>query len=63
MSEWISVKSGFPEVGKLVLCCGAKGGMFLGCFPHAGHSFCLVPNSRNGRCATHWMPLPEPPKD
>jgi hypothetical protein len=67
--QWISVKDRLPETNKLVLCVGAKGGMFLGEIlfknPVAGseiyHFF--VPNARQGRSATHWMPLPQPPKE
>ena len=64
--RWISVEESLPEVGTLVLCMGAKGGMFLGEFSFAidGHPvYFHVPNARNGRGAKYWMPLPEPPKE
>ena len=67
-SEWIPVTERLPEQDELVLCVGKKGGMFLGeihSFLVGGKRnevFCYVPNSRGGRYATHWMPLPEPPK-
>jgi len=65
--HWISVEDELPENHKNVLCCGAKGGMFVGwvsgiatvsngktiAFAHGGE----------GRCITHWMPLPESPKE
>lgn len=69
MSDWISVKVRKPEVHKLVLCVGSKGGMFLGMSNYSGNSvvdgaLCMmVPNARGIRYATHWMSLPEPPKE
>lgn len=64
--QWIPVTERLPERGHLVLCIGKKGGMFLASgmtlFPD-GSCWCSVPNARNGRNATHWMPLPEPPKE
>ena len=68
VQQWIPVTERLPEQDELVLCVGKKGGMFLGeihSFLVGGKRnevFCYVPNSRGGRYATHWMPLPEPPK-
>lgn len=65
---WISVKDAMPPANTLVLCVGAKGGMFLG-MSYSNSSitespvFMLVPNSRSGRYAVYWMPLPEAPKE
>ena len=66
--RWISVKEKLPERGTWVLCCGAKGGMFLSDWvtPPFGDeetAYCSVPNARCGRNAKYWMPLPEPPKE
>ena len=65
--QWISVKDRLPDKNALVLCAGARGGMFLGkirwLYEEEGTAYCHVPNARNGRSATHWMPLPEPPKE
>lgn len=66
MSEWISVSERLPEPNTLVLCVGKKGGMFLGeprrvFQDKTAHTY--VPNARHPRFATHWMPLPEPPKE
>lgn len=63
--KWISVKERLPEDHVLVLCIGARGGMFLGRSPHLfsdGSAYFVVPNARTCRYATHWMPPPEPPK-
>lgn len=67
--KWISVKDRLPKTNELVLCIGSKGGMFLGCIlfdnpvPGSEIYHFHVPNARQGRCATHWMPLPESPKE
>jgi len=68
MTEWINVKTHLPPINTLVLCIGAKGGMFLGessCVFLRDNETCYmnVPNSRGGRYATYWMPLPEKPID
>lgn len=63
--QWIPVTERLPERGVLVLCIGARGGMFLGRSPYLfsdGTAYFDVPNARTCRYATHWMPLPEPPK-
>lgn len=64
--QWISVKDRLPEKGLLVLCVGAKGGMFLGkdlvVYNGDNCAYAKVPNSRNSRNAVYWMPLPEPPE-
>ena len=68
MNKWISVKKKLPDEGEMVLCVGTKGGMFIGELmvnAYRGGDSCgvYVPNSRHAyRNATHWMPLPEPPK-
>ena len=66
--RWVPVTERLPEsMHEYVLCCGEKGGQFVGwvatktyddgikarAFAHGGR----------GRNITHWMPLPEPPKE
>jgi hypothetical protein len=64
--EWISVEERLPNKDELVLCIGAKGGMFLGdrlSLNWDGKSaYTHVPNSNSGRHALYWMPLPQPPQ-
>ena len=63
--KWIPVSERLPERDVLVLAIGARGGMFLGKTPSLfsdGTAYFIVPNARSCRYATHWMPLPEPPK-
>lgn len=61
MSEWISVKDRLPTVGDEVLAC------FKGQFSWV--MFTAVSTHHHGlvadgyASATHWMPLPEPPKE
>lgn len=66
MSEWISVADKLPDKDVLVLCIGKRGGMFLG-YPDyccdGGRAYVYVPNDKGCRYATHWMPLPEAPKE
>lgn len=67
MAEWISVKDRLPDKDTLVLCVGAKGGMFLGYIQFFigkdETAYTYVPNARGSRYAAFWMPLPEPPKE
>ena len=66
-NKWISVEERLPDKDALVLCIGAKGGMFLGFirsyYECQNGAYTYVPNSRGCRYTTHWMPLPEPPKE
>lgn len=65
--RWIPVTERLPERHKNVLCCGARGGMFVGWFTNIsaisdGKTIAYV-HGGNGRYVTHWMLLPEPPKE
>lgn len=66
VQEWISVKDRLPEMHTKVLCCGKKGGRFIAELSSWGHENHLYWTKRDGKgCSepTHWMPLPQPPKD
>ena len=65
--KWIPVTERLPNSSdEYVLCCGSKGGMFVGWAAiktYDGSGKCTgFQNSGKGRSFTHWMPLPEPPK-
>jgi hypothetical protein len=63
-SKWISVKDRLPELGQRVLCCGSKGGLFVTRTRECAGRLLIVDAERKvQRKATHWMPLPEPPKE
>lgn len=61
--EWISVKDRLPEEGKLVL-------TFMNGYEYKLNYVILLPEvlwattlEREQNSITHWMPLPEPPKE
>ena len=64
MGEWISVKDRLPGVNEDVWCWSNKNGgeMFVGYIGYLTHEW-----TKNGSLyigeVTHWMPLPEPPKE
>ena len=62
-SRWIPVTERLPKPATLVLCKGRRDGLFLGevtiYYENYGEAYCHVPNSRRGRVAVAWMPLPE----
>lgn len=67
--EWIKTTdtAKLPPEDKLVLCAGAKKGLFIGYIcAYAGYIgdslYVNVPNSRKGRFATHWQELPPLPE-
>ncbi len=66
--KWTPVTERLPDSDtEYVLCCGSKGGMFVGwtaikSYDESGKCTGFQ-NSGKGRSFTHWMPLPEPPKD
>ena len=62
---WIPVSERLPELHTKVLCCGTKGGRFIAELSEWGKGS-LYWTKRDGKgCpkVTHWMPLPEPPKE
>lgn len=56
---WISVKDRLPETGRLALVYGSAGAMTIA--RHIANNEWLVPGIFS--TVTHWMPLPEPPKE
>lgn len=68
--QWISVKDAQPEKGVNVLfhpICNPDS-IYIGCINHVGEKGACYFEVRRGKyktqySATHWMPLPEPPKE
>lgn len=66
MNEWISVKDKLPENFETVLALCKDGDMFVG--RHTSWQQWQIWTAKKStkivqRTVTHWMPLPEPPKD
>ena len=64
--KWIPVTERLPELHTKVLCCGKKGGRFIAELCAWGKENHLHWDKKNGQgcpTVTHWMPLPEPPKE
>ena len=63
-SKWIPVTERLPEKGEVVLACGkrhATSGMFQGALRNNPKLWHWKGNTLKE--VTHWMPLPEPPKE
>ena len=66
VQEWIPVTERLPELHTKVLCCGKKGGRFIAELGTWGHENHLCWDKKNGQgcpTVTHWMPMPQPPKE
>lgn len=76
MSEWISVKDGLPDADGIYLVCDRRLNgvpwVHTAGFKKTSSSWCeshgMYYDDRYGRYReqdkfTHWMPLPEPPKE
>ena len=67
LPRWISVTERIPEDYLYVLCCGERGGMFVGNVAvnayNGGAKTLAFVHGGQGRYITHWMPLPAPPKE
>jgi hypothetical protein len=65
--KWIPVTERLPEsIHEYVLCCGEKGGQFVGWVGEGrivNGKACAFQHGGRGRYITHWMPLPQPPKE
>lgn len=68
MAEWISVKERLPEQNQRVLVCGVRGGVQICRYWEnrdygGGLQYMFFTNKQRPITVTHWMPLPEPPKE
>ena len=68
MSEWISVKDGFPKLGTKVLAHEQNGNIQTVNVVHVssdGNSWRIQYWNFHGAniIVTHWMPLPDPPQE
>ena len=65
VQKWIPVTERLPEAGKTVLVYGNRGGTYTAYLEHGGeYPLWHKLNSKSHYCnPTHWMPLPEPPKE
>ncbi len=64
MSVWISVNDRLPEEVGRYLTCDHSGNIHIHEHdPKAKYPFYVIPNSLRYYKPTHWMPLPEPPKE
>ena len=66
MMEWISVEERLPDTYKNVLCCKDRDiriGYYLGATYSKSVAAFRDLRSAFAFGATHWMPLPEPPKE
>lgn len=63
--KWISVKEQKPKKGQYVLTCDSIGIQQVLCYNAIKDGFTTLRNHRPFYVhnITHWMPLPEPPKD
>lgn len=56
--QWISVEDMLPEQGEEAICIAADGDMMIGKYTEWGWMFpCYFEE------LTHWMPIPQPPKE
>ena len=65
MSEWISVKDRLPEFGEKVLITDVSGDVLVYSLEQTCSGECWWEDEYWNwyNDVTHWMPLPEPPKD
>ena len=69
MSEWIRVEDRLPEKDQECIVYSSEIGVMVETFEdrHAANNWLVDIQAWCGRCeeyeVTHWMPLPEPPKN
>lgn len=61
MEEWIRADKRHPKDGQRVICIGKRGGIRI-CKYNASEIYYNTEN-QNVVNPTHWMPLPQPPKE
>lgn len=62
MSKWISVKDELPKIGEIVMGADCNGTVDIDYLTTANKFTCEYPEETDWPI-THWMPLPEPPKE
>jgi hypothetical protein len=62
---WNSVMDSLPKLGMKVLCCGIRGSRFIAKLSENGDGelYWVKDHGKGNPVVTHWMPLPEPPKE
>lgn len=68
MDNWISCKDGLPKANRIVLICAKyvnhEPMVCVSCLTKAGKWVILeIGDAYPDGVVTHWMPLPEPPKE
>lgn len=62
IQKWIPVSERLPEVGETAIALGSRGGVYVA--QYKGSIYWHKLNARCHMCEpTHWMPLPEMPKE
>jgi len=60
---WISVDERLPDSGTDVLACGLRQEIMIGCVLHDSKGYYAENENDELDYVTHWMPLPDPPKE
>ena len=60
--KWIPVTERLPEKNRCILICSKQGGIAEGVYM-GGRAWIQYRWNAVGMDVTHWMPLPEPPKE
>lgn len=63
VQDWVSVSERLPDFGSRVIACGEKGGVFVVKSEGKTTGFGRMDGASKYRSFTHWMPLPQPPKE
>lgn len=63
MMQWISVKDRLPEDDGKYLCCTRSGAIVVVKYHHFRDTGRWRTYESVAQSITHWMPLPEPPKE